>query len=226
MTRTPASIKPMQRMGGAIRDRGRARRCCRGRPPARCRAATSSSSSLGSSIERTPWPMRVTGRSRIAAHTLSGPATSPAWTVQPIALVVRQPVGRREVGRRELGLVAAHAEAHDIGMRLGHDLLRQGQRPVGPEMADADRDDAAHDAELALAPGRCRSTSAPSQCGVGDAQRLGPLGRAEHLDIDRALARRRAADRNRSRRRNRAACAAPCRPGRRRRGSSGNRVQA
>ena len=44
--------------------------------------SASSSTSAGSSIERTPWPMRLTGSFR-PSRTLSGPAHSPAWTVQP-----------------------------------------------------------------------------------------------------------------------------------------------
>ena len=79
------------------------------------------------------------------------------------ALVVGQPIGRREVGRRELGLVAAHAEAHDVVMRLGHHGPHHGQRPVGPEMADADDDDAALDAEVARGRGRSPASSASSQ---------------------------------------------------------------
>ena len=138
-----------------------------------------------------------------------------------VALVVGQPVGRREVGGRELGLVAAHAEAHDIVMRLGHHGSRHGERPLGPEMADADDDDAALDAEVA--PGAVDAAFERLEPGVvGDAQRRRPLGRAEHLDIDRALGARRSPDRNRSHRRNRAPCAASCRRGRRRRGSSEN----
>ena len=149
----------------------------------------SSSIRAGSSAERTPWPMRVTGRSLIAAHTLSGPTNLAGMDGAAKALVVGQPIGRREVGRRELGLVAAHAEAHDIVMRLGHHGARHGERPLGPEMADADDDDAALDAEVA--PGAVDAVFERLEPGVvGDAERRRALGRAEHLDIDRAFARR------------------------------------
>ena len=106
-------------------------------------------------------------------------------------------------------------------MRLGHHGPHHGQRLVGPEMADADDDDAALDAEVAP-----RAVDALLQGiepgAVGDAERRRPLGRAEHLDILRALARRARRGRNRARRRNRAAGAGSCTPGRRRRGSSGS----
>src|SRR5258707_7360106 len=104
------------------------------------------------------------------------------------ALVVGQPEGRREVGRRELGLVAAHAEAHDMAVRLGYHVPHHGERALGPEMADAGDDDAALDAEVAsgaidaaferLEPGAVRYAQHPRT-----------FGRAKHLDIDRALLR-------------------------------------
>ncbi len=104
------------------------------------------------------------------------------------ALIVGQPVGRREVGGHELGLVAAHAEAHDIMMGFRHHFTRHGERPLRPEMADADDDDTALDTEVAA--GAVDAAFERLEPGVvGDAQRRRALGRAEHLDIDRALAR-------------------------------------
>ena len=106
-----------------------------------------------------------------------------------IAALVRVPVGRREIDGGELGLVASHAEAHDIGMRFGDHRLDHRVGALRPEMADADDDDAADDPEVPL--GIVDALDQRGQPGgIGDAERGRPLGRAEHLDIDRALARR------------------------------------
>ena len=92
-----------------------------------------------------------------------------------IPALMGQTVGRREVGGRELGLVSPHAETHDIGMRLDDHGLDHGQRAFGPEMADADDDDAAHDAEVA--PGTVDAVGQGLEPGgVGNAQCRRTLG--------------------------------------------------
>src|SRR6185312_9903007 len=82
VTRTPASIKWCSGCAARLGYRPSAR-LLPGQTSRAMPRRTSSSNSFGSSLERTPWPMRVTGRSRIAAQTLCGPWTSPAWMVQP-----------------------------------------------------------------------------------------------------------------------------------------------
>ena len=74
-------------------------------------------------------------------------------------------------------------------MRLGDHLLGKGQRALGPKMADANRDDAALDAEIAARAVDCVLQGGEPSV-VGNVERLGPLRRAEHLDIDRAFGRR------------------------------------
>ena len=104
-------------------------------------------------------------------------------------------------------------------MRLGHHGPRHGERPLGPEMADADDDDAAFDTEVA--PGAIDAVFQRLQPGaVGDAERRGSLGRAEHLDIDRALARGAGKVGIDDIAEVRARCAGSCRRGRRWRGNS------
>ena len=79
---------------GAPRSSGRprGRRCWSGSTSSTIPRSASSSTSAGSSIARTPWPMRVTGSSS-APRTESGPAHSPACTVQP------RPGGGRDLDR-------------------------------------------------------------------------------------------------------------------------------
>src|SRR5262245_46675597 len=66
-----------------------------------------------------------------------------------IARLVHQPEGW-QVLRLVARLVACHAEADDIGMWIGTHHARHGERTLRSEMTQANRDDAADDARLAL----------------------------------------------------------------------------
>ncbi len=179
--------QPVQRMGLAVRIQ------------AQCNVAAGTDLEDDAAARQLGHQSGIVGRAHAVAdagHRQVGDRRPHAFRAQNLAgmdgaaeaLVVGQPIGRREVGGREPGLVAAHAEAHDVVMRLGHHGLRHGERPLGPEMADADDDDTALDAEVA--PGAIDAAFERLEPGVvGDAQRRRALGRAEHLDIDRALAR-------------------------------------
>ena len=90
-------------------------------------------------------------------------------------LVVRQPIGRREVDRAELRLVAAHAKADHVAVRLAAPWPHHGERPIGAAMADAEEDDAAFDADVA--PARSMpSSSASSQAPYGIPSAAGRSG--------------------------------------------------
>jgi len=54
----------------------------RGILPGECLLSSSCSVKVGSSILRTPWPMREGCRDRRVSHTLWGPLASPAWAVR------------------------------------------------------------------------------------------------------------------------------------------------
>src|SRR5262249_5599699 len=112
----------------------------------------SSALSRGSSAERTPCPMRVTGRSAVAAPTPPRPHRPAGGRGAAAPFVFPQPIGRREIRRPELRLVAAHAEADDVAVRLAHHGAHHRERPLRSAMADADDDDAAFDAMVAARP--------------------------------------------------------------------------
>ena len=102
-----------------------------------CRRA-SSSTSAGSSIARTPWPMRVTGSSSAArTRVRAGPLAGVHRAAE--ARVGRDPVGLGEQLGREAGLVAGQREAHDVGMRPLGGMRGDLERPLDAEVAHGRR---------------------------------------------------------------------------------------
>src|SRR5215203_4581663 len=136
------------------------------------------------------------------AHAVADPAdpqgepAADALGARPLARVDGQPEpglasdGERvgEVLGREAGLVAAHAEPGDVGVRALDGAARDLARLLGAEVADAAHDDPALDPGLVA-----RVVDALGERGemlvVGQADVGGVVGRRGQLDVDRALGR-------------------------------------
>ena len=138
----------------------------------------------GSSMARTPWPMRVTGRVSRAARTLSAPATSPAWTVRPRPASAAMAKARAKSDGGPVALLAGHAEAGDGRPGGGRSEAGGALGAVGAEVADRHRDEAGFDA------GGGRGGFGDGGEVVGPSRRVAvgaEVGREEDLGVDDAV---------------------------------------
>ena len=99
-------------------------------------------------------------------------------------------VGAREVAGREAGLVAAHVEPDEVGVRVLDRAPRDRLGRLDPEVPDAAREDAALDAVRGPGVVDAAGDAVPVLV-VGEADGRGVVGRRDELDVDGALRRAR-----------------------------------
>ena len=124
-----------------------------------------------------------------AARTLSAPAHSPAWIVQPrpAPAAISNELG--EVARGEPGLVAGHREADDVGVGALGGVAGDAERLLDPEVAHGRDQDPSLDP--GVAPGVVDSAGdAGEVLLVAQPDERGVVGRRGQLDVDRAASAR------------------------------------
>ena len=170
-------------------DRRRGRRCASGSTSRTSPRSASSATSAGSSIARTPWPIRVDAAGRARARTLRPRPTRRR--------------GRCSPGRPSCAIANALGERRRAGSRPRRRPCRSrrrrgaaapaawratsSQRRSTPKLRTHVSDDPRLDAVVARARRRCPAAIA-AKCSSSDSPTSGRVvGRGDQLDVDRAL---------------------------------------